>query len=122
MMVIDGRQSAYGMYGADRTELGAIMNYYGAVEAYNLDGGGSSTMIIRKDGEFVVLNSPSDGRERTDANAILIVVKDPEISVTPTLTTDKIKLDVAVTNDNEHDIDKLYIKVNNQTKLVEDGL
>jgi hypothetical protein len=122
MMVIDGRQSAYGMYGADRTELGAIMNYYGAVEAYNLDGGGSSTMIIRKDGEFVVLNSPSDGRERTDANAILIVVKDPEISVTPTLTTDKIKLDVAVTNDNGHDIDKLYIKVNNQTKLVEDGV
>lgn len=121
MMVIDGRQSAAGMYGADRTELGAIMNYYGAVEAYNLDGGGSSTMIIRKDGEFVVLNSPSDGRERNDANAILIVVKDPELEITSTPTTNNLTLDVNITNDNGHDINELYVILNNETKKVENN-
>lgn len=121
MMVIDGRQSAYGMYGADRTELGAIMNYYGAVEAYNLDGGGSSTMIIRKDGELVVLNSPSDGRERTDANAILVVVKDPEINIEATATIDSLNLDVDLVAMNDHDVDELYVTLNGETKLVTDG-
>lgn len=121
MMVIDGRQSAAGMYGADRTELGAIMNYYGAVEAYNLDGGGSSTMIIRKDGELVVLNSPSDGRERNDANAILIVVKDPEIEIKSTPTTNNLTLDVNVVEDNAHDINELYVVLNNETKKVENN-
>ena len=121
MMVIDGRQSHIGMYGADRTELGAIMNYYGAVEAYNLDGGGSSTMIIKRDGEFQVMNSPSDGRERTDANAILIVAKDPEIESSVVNKVDSLELSVDVINTNDHDIKELYVILNGESKLVVDG-
>ncbi len=78
MMVIDGRQSKNNMYGADSREMASIMKYYGCVDAYNLDGGGSSTMVIRDGDRFVVTNSPSDGRERTDGNCILVVVKDAE--------------------------------------------
>lgn len=119
MMVIDGRQAFKGMYGADRTELAAIMHKYGAVDAYNLDGGGSSTMVIRKNGSFVVMNSPSDGRERTDANCLLVVAKDPEMSVTineRTQTT--LSLNVNVLNNNGHDIQKLFMEINGQTQEV----
>jgi len=120
MMVIDGRQASKGMYGVDGTEISAIMQHYGAVDVYNLDGGGSSTMIIKKDGEFVVMNSPSDGRERTDANALLVVAKDPEIQVeTSSITTDSISLDVNILNAKDHDIQELYVVLNNEKKKVE---
>lgn len=80
LMVIDGRQQADNMYGMSYSEQSAAMLYYGAVEAYNVDGGGSSTMIIRNGyGGFDVMNSPSDGNERRDSNAILVVV--PEITM-----------------------------------------
>lgn len=118
MMVIDGRQANKGMYGADRTELSAIMHHYGAVEAYNLDGGGSSTMIIKKDGKFVVLNSPSDGNERTDANALLIVVKDPELDINVVTKTNEVEFDIDLLNNNNHDIEELYITLNNERKPV----
>ena len=40
----------------------------GAQDALNLDGGGSSTMVLRGD----LFNLPSDGRERPVANALLV--------------------------------------------------
>ena len=81
MMVIDGRQGGDDMYGADGTELAAIMNAYGCINAYNLDGGGSSTIVVRDESGLVVLNTPSDGRERNDGNCILIVTEDPNYKV-----------------------------------------
>jgi exopolysaccharide biosynthesis protein len=41
----------------------------GAVQAMNLDGGGSSTMVIRNE----VVNKPSDGRLRNLSNAVLVL-------------------------------------------------
>ena len=82
MMVIDGRQGANNMYGADYTEMAAIMKAYGCLEAYNLDGGGSSTMIIRQGDELICTNSPSDGNERSDSNCVLVVVKEAIVSFT----------------------------------------
>ena len=122
MMVVDGRQADDDMYGADRTELAAIMKSYGAVDAYNLDGGGSSTTIVRKGDDIVVMNSPSDGRERSDANALLIATRDPELDyqiIEKTETSLTIKADVL--NNYVHDIDKLYVRVNMQTKEVVNG-
>ena len=119
MMVVDGRQASKGMYGCDRTELAAIMTSFGAVDAYNLDGGGSSTMVIRQSGSFVVQNSPSDGRERTDANCLLIVAKDPEltISVSEFGETD-LDFSVNLANSNGHDIVELFMEMNGETKPV----
>lgn len=74
LFTIDGRQSDYGMYGMSHGEMSAMMLHYGVVEGYNMDGGGSTTLIKRnKEGEFDVMNSPSDGSPRSDSNAILVV-------------------------------------------------
>lgn len=63
LAVVDGRSAtSAGMYG---TELAELMNELGAWQAFNLDGGGSSTMWI--DGKGTV-NDPSDGTPRAVAN------------------------------------------------------
>ena len=81
-VTVDGRQPADEMYGMTYDEQGALMEYYGAFEAYNLDGGGSTTMLIRDGNEFRVLNSPSDsGGARRDSNAILVVIPDVSLKV-----------------------------------------
>jgi len=46
----------------------------GAKDAMNLDGGGSSTMVVRD----YVMNTPSDGRERKVADAILVFAGAPK--------------------------------------------
>ncbi|MGY1743467.1 MULTISPECIES: phosphodiester glycosidase family protein [unclassified Blastococcus] len=66
-VVVDGRQSGYSE-GVTMTELAAIMTDLGATTAYNLDGGGSSTMYF--DGE--VVNSPSQGEERGVSDVLYV--------------------------------------------------
>jgi exopolysaccharide biosynthesis protein len=45
------------------------MQKLGAVDAMNLDGGGSTSMALNGR----VVNRPSDGRERGVANALLVM-------------------------------------------------
>ncbi|MEO6119329.1 MAG: phosphodiester glycosidase family protein [Terriglobales bacterium] len=74
LLVVDGRsESSKGMtYG----ELAAEMVRLGAYTAINLDGGGSSTLVIRDArGELKVMNKPSDKKERAVANVLGITVK-----------------------------------------------
>lgn len=68
LVVIDGRQSRWSR-GATLGELRTILSDLGAVDALNLDGGGSSEMVV----EGEVVNRPSDGHERRITNAILIL-------------------------------------------------
>jgi len=69
ILVVDGRQSF--SRGYTMVELANLMTTLGAEDALNLDGGGSSTFISnRPDGTRAVLNSPSDGAERSVANAL----------------------------------------------------
>jgi exopolysaccharide biosynthesis protein len=51
------------------SELGNLLIDLGAQQAMNLDGGGSTTMVVRN----LILNLPSDGKERPVGNAIVIV-------------------------------------------------
>lgn len=79
LVVIDGRQPFYSE-GATFTELAELMIDAGAYTAMNLDGGGSSTMVIEDaDGAVQVLNSPIDnyipGRERPVANHLGIYLR-----------------------------------------------
>ena len=79
LIVVDGRQPFYSM-GATFTELADLLIEYGAYEGMNLDGGGSSTMVIEgKIDEPIILNSPIDnyipGRERPVANHLGIYLK-----------------------------------------------
>jgi hypothetical protein len=72
ILVVDGRQSF--SRGYTMVELANLMTALGAEDALNLDGGGSSTMISgRPDGTRGVLNSPSDGFERSVANALEVL-------------------------------------------------
>jgi hypothetical protein len=68
LVVIDGRQPRWSV-GASLRELARIMRDLGAVQAMNLDGGGSSTMVV----EGEVVNRPSDGRQRNVTTAVLVL-------------------------------------------------
>jgi exopolysaccharide biosynthesis protein len=71
LVVVDGRQPKIGV-GLSINELSALMAELGCVEAINLDGGGSSTMVV---GGRVV-NSPSDAAgERPVSDALLVYRK-----------------------------------------------
>jgi hypothetical protein len=73
LVVVDGRQPAISV-GMSLDELARLMIELGAVEAINLDGGGSSTMTI--DGK--VVNHPSDVTgERPVSDAILVLPAKP---------------------------------------------
>ncbi|RYC11411.1 phosphodiester glycosidase family protein [Nocardioides zhouii] len=67
LVVVDGRSSGYSA-GATMTELATLMQGLGAVTAYNIDGGGSSTMVF--DGELV--NQPSNGGERGTSDILYV--------------------------------------------------
>ncbi len=79
LMVIDGRQD--NMDGVSERENALALKQAGCVDAFNLDGGGSSTFIIRKNGVLTVVNSPSDGGERSDANCVLVVAPRTNIDI-----------------------------------------
>ncbi len=66
-VVVDGRQEGYSE-GVTLPELADIMLSLGATTAYNLDGGGSSTMYF--DGQ--VVNSPSNGGERGTSDILYV--------------------------------------------------
>lgn len=66
LVTVDGR-AAFSQ-GASLLELANIMLRLGAVQALNLDGGGSTTMVVNN----LVVNAPSDGAERPVANGLLV--------------------------------------------------
>ncbi len=79
IVVVDGRQPLYSE-GMTLPELADLLVDLGAHDAMNLDGGGSSTLVIRgADGQPRLLNSPIDmyipGRERPVANHLGIYFK-----------------------------------------------
>ncbi len=79
LVVVDGRQPGYSE-GATLQELAEIIAFHGGWTAMNLDGGGSSTMVVEGPlGTARVLNSPINnsipGRERPVGNHLGIYAK-----------------------------------------------
>jgi exopolysaccharide biosynthesis protein len=68
LAVVDGRQKFHST-GLTLTELAYTMQKLGAVDAMNLDGGGSTALAVRGK----VVNRPSDGSERSVSNALLVM-------------------------------------------------
>ena len=62
-MVVDGRRAGYSA-GATLSVLGDLFLAIGAYDAVNLDGGGSSAMVINQQ----IVNRPSDNKERAVGN------------------------------------------------------
>jgi GH25 family lysozyme M1 (1,4-beta-N-acetylmuramidase)/uncharacterized protein YgiM (DUF1202 family) len=78
-MVVDGRQEGYSE-GVTFPELADLLISYGVYSGVNMDGGGSSTMVIKGvDGKARILNSPIDqnvpGKERAVANHLGLYIK-----------------------------------------------
>lgn len=70
LVEVDGRQRGLSI-GMTFPELAQYMAKLGCEEALNLDGGGSATFWLYGQ----VVNSPSEGRERTTGNGLVIVRK-----------------------------------------------
>ena len=133
IVVVEGRME--GADGMTLNELQQIFLNLGCKTAYNLDGGGSSTLIVRrqetfkpsqtfnddKTGNWWVVNSPSDGAERSDANCLLLVAKVPELGFK---TTKKTETTLSLTITNIEELGKykdLYILKDDEMKQIENG-
>lgn len=82
LIVVDGRQPGYSE-GITLGELAEIIIHHGGYSAINLDGGGSSTMVIgTPSGITKVINSPINhgipGRQRSVGNHLGIYAKSPK--------------------------------------------
>lgn len=72
----DGRRPGVSI-GMNGDELAAEMKSLGCWDAINLDGGGSTTLLLRdpESKELKLLNQPSDNRERPVSSALGIILK-----------------------------------------------
>lgn len=82
LLTVDGRVPWSA--GVSLDKLAAILQRFGAIEAMNMDGGGSTTMEVG--GE--VVNDPSDGEARPVAAALLVGEANQETA--PRMSSDKI--------------------------------
>jgi len=75
LVVVDGRSSRSRGFTLDELAY-FFQKELGAYKALNLDGGGSSAMVVRKPGteQYTVVNRPSDGSERRVPNGIGIFI------------------------------------------------
>ena len=87
LVTVDGRsKTSVGMTGV---ELGDFMRELGAYQALNLDGGGSTTMVVR--GRIV--NAPSDSTgERPVGDALVLVERPTPQAPSPVPTLDSARL------------------------------
>jgi len=81
LVTVDGRQPGLSR-GISLTNLSALMKRLGAVDAINLDGGGSTTMSFRGG----IINSPSGGIQRSVANGLLVFANPVAADEVPKLT------------------------------------
>ena len=88
LVTVDGRMAS--SRGMTLTEFGRLFVYLGAESAMNLDGGGSTTMVVRDR----IRNVPSGGYERPVGSALLVLpgrdrgelVPGPYVTPSPTPT------------------------------------
>jgi hypothetical protein len=73
LIEVDGREPTISV-GLMRHEFASLMRALGATEGMAFDGGGSSTIAVRRlgDGLATMQNAPSDGKERPVANGIFV--------------------------------------------------
>ena len=83
LLTVDGR--SFQSYGMTIPELAYFLKSAGAVDALNLDGGGSTAMWIKNMAETGIVNYPSDNLEfdhegeRSVSNALLLILNEQRI-------------------------------------------
>ncbi len=73
LVAVDGRQPGHSV-GMTLPELAAYLQRIGCTEAVNLDGGGSTELILRGR----ILNSPCYGHERRTASGLAVLLSEPK--------------------------------------------
>ena len=79
LITVDGRQD--NAKGYTLSELAQYLIDIGMYDAMNLDGGGSTTMVVNESGNQNVVNSPSEGSLRKVASSIGVISDAPEGNV-----------------------------------------
>ncbi len=97
LVTVDGRSETSG--GMNLTDLVQMLRGMGAVYAINLDGGGSTTMVVDPDGAapLAVANAPSSGSEKRVNTTLQVVstqsrrrrVSRPAAEIVPDVTAGK---------------------------------
>lgn len=87
IVVVDGRQPGYSL-GVGLAELADLFSALGAVDALNLDGGGSTTLVRQgEDGLPEIVGRPIHtnvpGRERPVANHLVVFIDAPKQGLRP---------------------------------------
>lgn len=76
LVAVDGRKAT--SRGVTLPEMAEILLRFGAQQAINLDGGGSTDLVVAG----AIVNTPSDGRERPVANGLLVFANAPQTEAT----------------------------------------
>lgn len=82
-VTVDGRNMPLGMDGVTAYEMAEIMAYFEADHAINLDGGGSTTMAILNGDDYDIVNTPSDGHLRSNANGVFFIKGNLPVGLPP---------------------------------------
>lgn len=77
LCMVDGRGSG-GSIGISVNQEAELAKALGAKYSLELDGGGSTTVILRIDDQLTLRNTPSDGQMRRVSNAIMLVEKEKQ--------------------------------------------
>jgi hypothetical protein len=83
LVTVDGRRAT--SHGGTLYEMAELLIELGAYRGINLDGGGSTTMVVTSEGG--VVNRPSRGWEREVVNHIGVIAPAPSAAGTPAGTT-----------------------------------
>ena len=123
MVTVDGRKKDLGYWGMTCDETAALMKHHGCVSAVNLDGGGSTAIVVRdKTGKLVVLNTPSDGALRSISDCYLVVVKEDNFKVeSKTVKNNEITLNLDTTDVDFNEVTSIKCTLNGITKEVVDN-
>lgn len=89
-------------------EINAVCKAYNIKTAFQMDGGGSVSMILKnEEGEFVTMNKPSDGTDRSIYSGLFFVIKDVEAEVELTnVTANSLEMNVDITDYGNHGANK----------------
>jgi hypothetical protein len=125
-ITVDGRLN--NSIGVTQEELADIIIEMGGYEGVNLDGGGSSTLIAERYENSVVLNNPSDGRERGLVSGLGVFSnydkKDKDVEFIKSKLEDRYyfpnqKFNINVTGYNE---DRIPVKIDKETLNISSDL
>lgn len=105
----------WGLYGE---EANALCKAYGIKTAFQMDGGGSVTMVVRNDnGGFDFLTTPADGSQRSICGGVFFVVRDVDYNTNLVSRTDaSLTVDVDITDYGWlENVEKTYVNLNGRT-------